>query len=254
MSTTGLPILTYHALDRSNHAIATDPAWFAATMERLVSAGFVGVGLADWIAQGRPEVANGFAVAFDDGLRSILNGVDVLERNQIPATVFLVTDHVGGDNAWEGQSRRIPRLPTLDWSEITELSMRGFSFGAHTATHPRLDRLRPNLLGRELREARDAIVTRLNRPCGLFAYPYGRSSTFLRSRVGRTFDAAFGTRMALADAASPLDDLPRIDAYYLRSPRVLDRLVAGRLRPWLSLRRGLRMVRGVSRTMLAVDR
>jgi hypothetical protein len=56
MSGLGLPILTYHALDRSGGVTSTDPSWFAETIDRLVSAGLVGVDLSDWIAQGRPAI------------------------------------------------------------------------------------------------------------------------------------------------------------------------------------------------------
>ena len=238
-----LPILNYHAIDTSGQVIATDPAWFVETIEQLVAAGFVGVDLPAWIARGRPEIANGFAVTFDDGLRSLLKGVDVLERHQIPATIFLITNYVGRDNNWPSQPKHVQREAMLDWSDVADLSNRGFSFGAHSATHSQLAQLPDHQLSDEIRECRSVIESRTHRPCNLFAYPYGGVSSMVRDRVESAYDAGFGTRLDLADVASPLFGLPRIDAYYLRSPRVLDRLIAGRLRPWLRYRRGLRTVK-----------
>ena len=252
MIAAALPILTYHALDRSRAVTSTDPSWFRETIERLVSAGHVGVELTGWIARGRPEVANGFAVAFDDGLRSILDGSEVLAHHHIPATVFLVSDHVGSFNDWHGQPREIAHAPMLDWSECRELSRRGFRFAAHTATHPSLDRLGPAAIDDELRRSRDAIEARLDRDCGLFAYPYGVSTPSIRDRAASLFDGAFGTRMALAAGASPLHDLPRIDAYYLKSPAILDMLISRDMNQWLLIRRGLRNVRRLASSLIPV--
>ena len=250
MSRDRLPILTYHALDDSGSPISTSPAWFVETMERLVEAGFVGVDLEDWIARGRPPVPRGFAVAFDDGLRSILPGLETLGRLGVPASVFLVTDHVGRDNDWPGQPSWVPRAATLDWSEVADLSRRGFAFGSHTRTHRRLDRAGIETVERELRGSVDAIAARLGRPCRLFAHPYGISTRASRGRC-RLFDAAFGTRLAIASARDDAFNLPRIDGFYLRSPRVLDRLVMGRLGPWLAARQAMRSARRAATSFAA---
>ncbi len=252
MSTLGLPILTYHSLDDSGAVTATEPSRFTETIERLIGAGFRGVDLVTWIAQGRPDVPKGFAVTFDDGFRSILSGCETLERHRIPAAVFLVTDHVGGMNDWPRQPRGIPHSELLDWSELAELSRRGFTFGAHSATHPRLDRITARAIGAELWKSQLVIESRLQQSCGLLTYPYGISTCAVRERVGYRYDAAFGTRLAMANAASPLFDLPRIDAYYLKSFQVLDRLISGRLQPWLRMRRSLRTARRFARSLFTV--
>ncbi len=250
MSRDSLPILTYHALDGADSPVSTHPALFAETLARLVEAGFVGVDLSEWIARGRPAVNRGFAVTFDDGLRSILPGIEVLERLGIPSTVFLVTDHVGRENDWPGQPSWVPRAATLDWSEVAELSRRGVAFGSHSRTHRRLDRAPIESVERELRGSSDAIEARLGKPCRLFAYPYGASTRAVRGR-SRLFDAAFGTRQALASSRDDVFNLPRIDAFYLSSRRVLDRLVEGRLGPWLAGREAMRSARRAATSFAA---
>jgi peptidoglycan/xylan/chitin deacetylase (PgdA/CDA1 family) len=246
MSQGRLPILSYHALNHTGSPIATEPEWFVDTISQLVEAGFLGVDLTSWIACGRPPIDRGFAVTFDDGLRSMLAGVRTLEQHGIPATVFLATDHVGRNNDWPGQPENIPREPTLDWSEIADLSRRGFTFGAHTRSHLRLDLLGPEAIEREMIGSREAIETHLNQVCRLFAYPYGASGRDARQQAEWYFDAAFGTRLASAAIGDDGFNLPRIDAYYLRDQRSVDRLIAGRMGPWLSVRRGLRAVRRAS--------
>jgi peptidoglycan/xylan/chitin deacetylase (PgdA/CDA1 family) len=239
----GLPILTYHAIDASGAVTATDPAWFAETIATLVGSGHRAVDLAEWIAAGRPDVARGFALAFDDGLRSVLDIAEVLARHHVPATVFVVTDQVGRDNAWSGQPRGIPRAPLLSWSDLDALHAAGIRFGAHGRTHRRLDHCQGAALDDELRGARDAIERRAGRPCRLLAYPYGIATARVRRAAARHFDAAFGTRLDYASAFQDPHHLARIDAYYLRSRRALDRLVSGRWHPWLRIRRMLRGAR-----------
>lgn len=243
MSGVGLPILTYHAIDTSGSVISTDPSWFAETLDALVEAGFRAVDLGDWVARGRPEVDRGFALTFDDGLRSILDVADVLARHRVPATVFLVSDRMGGDNDWPGQPGTIPRAPLLSWSDLDALAAAGFRFAAHGRTHRRLDRCDDDTLERELRGSRDAIEQRLGRPCRLLAYPYGLATARVRRVARRHFDAAFGTRLDVATAADDPHQLSRIETYYLRSRRVLGRVVSGRARPWLRGRRVLRAAR-----------
>jgi peptidoglycan/xylan/chitin deacetylase (PgdA/CDA1 family) len=244
MSGAGLPILTYHAIDATGSVISTDPSWFAETLDALVGAGFRAWDLGEWIARGRPEVDRGFALTFDDGLRSILDVADVLARHRVPATVFLVTDRMGKDSDWPGQPRAISRAPLLSWSDLDALAAAGFRFAAHGRTHRRLDRCDDITLERELRGSRDAIEQRLGRPCRLLAYPYGLASARVRRAARRHFDAAFGTRLDVATAADDPYHLSRVETHYLRSRRVLDRFLSGRARPWLRRRRLLRAVRG----------
>src|SRR5262249_12819611 len=67
----GLPVLTYHAFGTRRSVTATDPSWFAETLAALVESGNGCVDLANWVAQGRPDNPRAFALAFDDGLRSL---------------------------------------------------------------------------------------------------------------------------------------------------------------------------------------
>lgn len=239
-----LPILTYHAFDSSGRVTATDPTWFAETLSALTSAGFRAVDLEAWIARGRPPVERGFALTIDDGLQSILRVADVLARYEAVATVFLVTDRVGSDNDWPGQPARVARAPLLAWSDLEALASLGVRFAAHGRTHVSLDQCDDAQLDGELRGSRDAVEQRLGRPCPLFAYPYGHANSRVRHAARRHFAAAFGTRLDTADDAEDLHQLSRIDAYYLRSRRALDRLISGRLQGWLRLRRTLREGRG----------
>lgn len=239
----GLPILMYHSLDSSGGVISTDPAWFAETMRAFHESGYRTVDLDDWIAQGRPDRDRTFAVSFDDGLRSILPAADVLARFGFTATVFLVTERMDSDNAWPGQPRGITRWPVLSWSDAITLQSAGFRFGAHTRTHPRLDRLDDAALSDELRGSRQAIEECLGQPCRLLAYPYGLATPRVRNAASRDFAAAFGTGLDRASCDHDPFALPRIDAFELRSTRAVSALIRGLEGPRFRVRRAMRSTR-----------
>ena len=238
-----LPILTFHALAPVDSPIAFDPTRFRRLVEALADAGFRAVDLEVWIAGGRPAVERSYAIAFDDGLRSIRLAAEVLAPLGAGATAFLVTGRMGSDNAWPGQAAGVPRGRLLGWSELADLESAGVRFAAHSRTHPRLDRADDRELEDELRGSRQDLEDRLGRPCRLFAYPYGLAPSRVREAAARHFDAAFGTRL---DYAGPAEDpflISRIDAHYLRSRRSIQDLLSGRLRGRLRVRRALREIR-----------
>jgi hypothetical protein len=80
------------------------------------------------------------------------------------------------------------------------------------------------------------------------AYPYGIATA--RAVVARSFSAAFGTRLDLASSSDDLYKISRIDAYYLRRPETLDRLLSDRAGRWLRTRRTMRSVKSFGAELL----
>ena len=239
----GLPILTFHSFRTSRAVTSTEPSWFNETLHMLGENGWHCVDLEDWVARGRPEEPRGFSIAIDDGLCSLLTIIDILKRHDATATVFLVTDRIGLDNAWQGQPAWVPIEPVLSWSEVAGLKNSPLRFAAHGATHARLDRCKPAEIIDEVRGSRDAIEDRTGRPCPLLAYPYGTANPDVREVASRYFHAAFGTRLDLADSTQDRFSLPRIDAFYLRAERSRRALVENNTHRLLRRHRALRAVK-----------
>ena len=249
----GLPILTFHSFGTSRAVTSTDPSWFADTLGMLAEAGFLCLDIEDWVRRGRPDEPRGFALAVDDGLRSIYKIVDVLYRFKATATVFLTTGHLGKDNGWPGQPASIPIEPLLNWREIESLKYTGLKFAAHGVSHTRLDLDGDSeRIIAELRGARDEIEEKTGLPCRLVAYPYGASNRVVRELASRFFLAGFGTRLDFADSTQDHFDIARLDAYYLRPNRLREALVSGTARSSLRWRRTLRMMK--QSTLAAIAR
>jgi peptidoglycan/xylan/chitin deacetylase (PgdA/CDA1 family) len=239
----GLRVLTYHGFGPERVPTVVDQSVFAETLATFAENGFRCVDLGDWVARGCPDEPLGYALAFDDGLRSILHVFDAMTRFGATATVFVVTDRVGKDNTWPGQPTWVPRERLLDWKELSDLSRLGFHIGAHSASHARLDRLTSDRLSFELQSAQACVEDRIGRPCRLLAHPYGTTSAAVRRIAARHYAAAFGTRLDFANLSEDRFDLARLDAHYFRSRGAREALVTEHIHARLRWRRSLRAVR-----------
>jgi peptidoglycan/xylan/chitin deacetylase (PgdA/CDA1 family) len=239
-------ILTYHSLDASGSAISLAPHVFEDHMKRLNDLGFRGIALREAVAHLAATgswPADRVVLTFDDGYANFYEiGYPILSRYNFKATLFLVTQHVGGWNDWETAPKGLGRQSILSWSQVVELAAAGIEIGAHTRTHPNLCDLPDGTVADEIVAARKDIESHVAQAVESFAYPFGRVSAAAEDVVRREFRAACTTELRRANQESPTR-LPRIDAYYLRSRDSLGRLLKGQLDHYLTLRRWGRMVR-----------
>jgi peptidoglycan/xylan/chitin deacetylase (PgdA/CDA1 family) len=239
-------ILTYHSIDPSGSPISVDAATFQRHVDFLASGAVRVVPLAAILEPGdEPRVA----ITFDDGLANFMTEAwPRLRERGLPATQFVVTGHVGRDNAWQG--RRDPRVPharLMDWEELGRLAAEGLDLGAHSRTHPHLDRVPDKALADEIDGSTEDLVRRLGVRPRSFCYPFGSFDERSVTRVAARFDRACTTELAaLGDREAP-HRLPRLDAFYFRGPGRLEgfgslpfRLRLGVLRAARDLRARLR--------------
>jgi len=189
-------VLCYHAVSEAwDDPLAMRPE----TLERQVAAairwGWKPAAAADVVAGS----SRALHVTFDDGYRSILRVLPMLERLGIRPTVFVCTAY-----AHDGRPLDVPlldhvpsahrhELATLSWDELRELADRGIEIGSHSRTHPNLRELSGGELAREVADSREEIQSALGRPCSYFAYPYGQFNARIRDAVERAgYRAAFG--------------------------------------------------------------
>jgi peptidoglycan/xylan/chitin deacetylase (PgdA/CDA1 family) len=157
--------------------------------------------------------ARSTVVTIDDGYEDAYTvAAPLLRRRRFPATVFLVSGHVGGCNDWDAKdgSLRGRRLAGF------ELIRDGLGFGIDAGAHGRSHRLLPGLddeqLASEVAGSRRDLAEALNRPVTTFAYPHGYKDDRTQTAVIRAgYSAACSCRDGKNDVAQPLDCLRRVE-------------------------------------------
>ncbi|MEK7831112.1 MAG: polysaccharide deacetylase family protein [Acidobacteriota bacterium] len=241
-----LSILTYHSLDDGGSVVSISPRIFAEQMAVLAETGFRGISLREALvyreAHGQwPE--RSVVVTFDDGFANFYeSAAPVLARHNFSATVFVISGHVEGVNDWDAPPAGLGSQRMMNWQQVRELSEQGIEIGAHTRTHPDLRRLSATELEDEIAGSCSEISDRTGQPVESFAYPFGYLNRSAEEVVRRTVRSACTTELRRAND-EPLHLLPRVDMYYLQSPRQLQSLVAGKLDGYLAVRRWGRVVR-----------
>lgn len=237
-------IFTFHSLDSSGSVISYEPRAFAALLEGLAEEGIPVVPL-DEVSRR----AGAVALTFDDAFVNFFEAaLPLLERHRMPATVFAVSGHCGGKNDWPTQSKGIPILPLMSWSQLREAARRGVAIGSHTVSHPYLTGLGPSQIAAEVRQSRDRIEQEISAPVTAFAYPYGAAPAGVATELEAAgYRCAVTTELAYTGQGAARFALPRLDSYYLRNTELARRPFSGKCRGYVALRGLLRRVRGAAR-------
>jgi peptidoglycan/xylan/chitin deacetylase (PgdA/CDA1 family) len=219
-------ILTYHSIDESASPISIDPRVFRSQMEFLAAGRPRVVPLADVLQETAPDEC--VALTFDDAFANFAEfAAPVLADLALPATVFVVTDHVGGKNDWEGPGLShgsVPLFPLMSWNSIQRLADRGVEIGGHSRRHPRLSAVPAAQLEEETAGCAGKLAATLGVSVTSFAYPYGDLSDAVVRSVAKSYQRACTTDLRALDRADDVMRLPRLDAYYFRA--------SGQLQQW----------------------
>jgi len=187
-----VPILMYHRIGKAprgslvpGHYVA--PALFRRHMTllralwyRTVSLDQMAAGLQDGSLPERTVV-----ITFDDGYRSFYDSaLPILRETGFKATVFLVSDLIGKENAWDLDKGDKPE-PLMSREQILEAAKAGVEFGSHSKTHAELTAIEPERAWCEISESKSDLESNLGLPIRWFCYPYGAFDGATREMVQR---------------------------------------------------------------------
>ena len=107
--------------------------------------------------------------------------------------------------------------PSLAWSQINEMNSDLVSYGAHTMTHPILNKMDYLEFVNEICISKQQIEYQLNKPINLFAYPNGSYDTIITDVVKSAgFKASFDYNDEACSCKKDIDifKIPRISIDY----------------------------------------
>ena len=133
------------------------------------------------------------AITFDDGYQdNLTNALPVLQRYQIPATIYVVVNR--HDNDWSTHKKahhnsgELMQEPKLSDEELQRLVNSGLiEIGGHTMTHANLNAIDEAKRQWEMAESRHILQQQTGQAVNSFAYPfgiYGDNDVAMAKRLG----------------------------------------------------------------------
>lgn len=244
-------VVTYHAVDRGAGPLSVSPELLREHLDQIADAGVPALTLTEIAAHLDAGTLPDRAVAltFDDAFGSVVeHAAPLLAERRLRATVFVVAGAIGGSNAWPTQPAGVPEVRLADAAELGALVGAGWEVGSHGTRHAPLAQISDADARVEIVDSKAALEHTLQVEVSSFALPYGAPpGAVARELLDRSYSAVCTTRLGrVAPGTSPLA-IPRVDAHYVRRPRLLRAALDGSAATYLQVRgvaaRARRMVR-----------
>jgi peptidoglycan/xylan/chitin deacetylase (PgdA/CDA1 family) len=126
-------------------------------------------------------------VTFDDGYEdNYSNGLPVLAKYGVPATVFVVTGDIGRRAVvWDEAGEKLP-ADMISWEMLADLHQRGWEIGSHGSEHVSFEDRTPDRQTRLVKDSLAEIEEKLGTVPISFAYPYGKYNEHTKEALRRS--------------------------------------------------------------------
>lgn len=166
-------VLVYHSISSPAEPMAGDidvsPARFEQQLNWLARSGKV-VSLEETLNHARGDA---IAITFDDGYRDNLTvALPLLEKFNLPMTLFVVAGFVGSDGYLSGEElQEIANHPLI-------------TIGSHGLWHRHFNRITLDEARFELTESKRLLADTIGKPIDLMAWPYGECTAAVEQLAG----------------------------------------------------------------------
>jgi peptidoglycan/xylan/chitin deacetylase (PgdA/CDA1 family)/glycosyltransferase involved in cell wall biosynthesis len=179
-----MPVLMYHKVPDAEintpHRIFVTRERFAQHLRWMAKRGLTPVTFSDYEAVAWGERMDiqwpkkPVVLTFDDGYTSVhRNALPLMQERGWRGVLYLLGDGAADRNFWDAAESEDPESQLMGEEQARDMVRAGWDLGAHTMTHPHLDKMPPDEAKREIRESRLQLEERYGVPVKTFAYPYG---------------------------------------------------------------------------------
>jgi peptidoglycan/xylan/chitin deacetylase (PgdA/CDA1 family) len=169
-----MAILAFHSINKKFSPGITNysPLRFKKLLQRLIDINIKFVSLEQYL---NSEDKNGLvSLTFDDGYDSFYFEVlPILNRHNIPATIFIPAAYVGKPANWD-YLRFFGGNNHLNKEQLKECVKYNIEIGSHGLSHTDLTLVSGRLLERELRKSKVILEDITGLPVKYISYPFGR--------------------------------------------------------------------------------
>lgn len=215
-------VLLFHDVEKNN---------FLNIIRYLKRMGFDIVKLQDLIESMSSSIQSPsprIAITFDDGLESVFNeALPVLKSENVPATIFIITDRIGKQGVYDQVDSKY-----LDLNQIHEMQSSGLvDIGSHTITHPCLSEISEDTARKEIIESKKLLESSIQAQVQFFSFPYGGAQTFSSKHIDFILEAgymaAFTNIAGINKKGDSLFEMKRICIGKRHGPYVVESYIFG---------------------------
>jgi peptidoglycan/xylan/chitin deacetylase (PgdA/CDA1 family) len=205
----GVPILMYHKINPDHKTgglgLRVMPADFDWEMQHLKDNGYHSVNLGavvDHFQKGTKLPDKPIVITFDDGYQDNYRyAYPILNKYGLTATIFVVTNTVGGNNDFDYKHHIQPKNKMLTWNEIKEMNANGITIGSHTLDHIHLTKISQAEARRQISDSKIILKKELGKDILYFCYPYGDYNQAVAKMVKESgYLAATTTQLGLVQS------------------------------------------------------
>lgn len=216
-------VVLYHRVDK----LEKDPTMLAVTPERFEEhlrfflENYEVISLKEVVSRMDAKTISGkeVAITFDDGYKdNLTNALPLLEKYQVPATIFVTTGQLGQTASfpWDLNYTKTDRAQFLTGDEIRTLAIHPLiTIGAHTVNHPHLASLNREDAREEIIKSKQMLESITNDQVDFFAFPFGGPLDFTRENaidaLSAGYTAAFANDQLFVTNNSSLGAIPRMN-------------------------------------------
>ncbi len=145
------------------------------------------------------------SLTFDDGYKDVLSAVEFTQKNNIPVTLFVLSEPEKANRKELNHAGEF-----LSLSDIKYLHSIGWKIGNHSATHSNFNRLSGEEIENEIVNSKKTLEKKLGFQINYFAYPKGKFNSKIINAVKKAgYKGAFAAFPGVINSKTDRYIIPR---------------------------------------------